>query len=89
MTEPKPKKTGFRSRNPYAMTAAERQSKRRRANITRQVQLTLTNDVAAALVYVRKEWGMKSSREAIEASLRFLALCTRQGLQRLPQTIDD
>jgi hypothetical protein len=84
-----PKKMGFRSRNPNAMTDAERQQKARRNRGTRQLQLALDADVSAAILYIRKEWGIESNREACQAAIRFLALCTRQGLQRLPQTIDD
>lgn len=82
---------GFRSRKPDAMTNAERQQKFRRTRGVRQVQLQIDmdSDVAAAVLYIRKEWGMSSSREAVKAAIRFLALCTRQGLTRLPQTIDD
>jgi hypothetical protein len=87
MTEPK--RMGFRSRNPNAMTAAERQQKWRRSRGLRQLQVDLTTDTAAAVIYIRNQWGMSSNREAALAAIRFLALCTRQGLTRLPQTIDD
>jgi hypothetical protein len=80
---------GFRSRNPNAMTAAERQQKWRRSRGLRQLQVDLTTDTAAAVIYIRNQWGMSSNREAALAAIRFLALCTRQGLTRLPQTIDD
>jgi hypothetical protein len=84
-----PKKIGFRSRKPHAMTDAERVQKWRRQRGVRQLQLDLTVEVAAAMLYIRNEWGMKSNKEAAEAAIRFLALCTRQGLTRLPQTLDD
>lgn len=73
------------------MTNAERQQKFRRTRGVRQMQLQIDmdSDVAAAVLYIRKEWGMGSSKEAALAAIRFLALCTRQGLTRLPQTIDD
>lgn len=80
---------GFQSRKPHAMTPAERQQKYRRERGIRQLQLDLSLEVAAAMLYIRKEWGMKTNKEAAEAAIRFLALCTRQGLTRLPQTIDD
>lgn len=80
---------GFRSRNPNAMTAAERQAKHRRKLGVRQVKLSMDAEVTAAMLYLRKEWGMETNREVCQAAIRFLALCTRQGLQRLPQTIDD
>lgn len=87
MTEPQ--RMGFRSRNPNAMTPAERQSKRRRKLGVRQVQLGMGAELAASLLYIRNEWGIRTNREAVEAAVRFLALCTRQGLTRLPQSIDD
>lgn len=83
------KRMGFRSRKPEAMTPAERQQKWRRTRGMRQLQLDMSEDTSAAVLYIRKEWGMRSNREAALAAIRFLALCTRQGLTRLPQTIDD
>lgn len=80
---------GFRSRQPEAMTNAERQSKWRRVNGTRQLHLSLDADLSACLLYLRKEWGMRSHHETAAAAIRFLAICTRQGLSRLPQEIDD
>lgn len=82
-------KKGFRSRKPDAMTLAERQRKYRRKQGGRLINATLAPDVAACLIYLRKEWNMKSDREAIEAAVRFLSICTRQGLQRLPQSVED
>lgn len=82
------KKKGFRSRKPNAMTVAERQRKYRRKQGGRNYNATLPPELGAALIYLRKQWGMQSDREAIEASIRFLTICTRQGLTRLPQTID-
>lgn len=81
------KKKGFRSRKPNAMTNAERQRKFRRKVGGRSFNVTLGPDLAAALIYLRKQWGMNSDREALEASVRFLTICTRQGLTRLPQEI--
>lgn len=83
------KRIGFRSRKPHAMTPAERQSKWRRTRGMRQLHLDMTEETSAAILYIKKEWGMKSNAEAALAAVRFLALCTRQGLTRLPQTIDD
>lgn len=82
-------KKGFRSRKPNAMTVAERQQKYRRKQGGRLINATLAPDVAACLIYLRREWGMQSDREVMEAAVRFLSVCTRQGLQRLPQSIDD
>jgi hypothetical protein len=83
------KKTGFRSRKKDAMTIAERQRKYRRKQGGRNINARLDPAVAACLIYLRKEWGMKTDRETVEAAVRFLTLCTRQGLTRLPQSIDD
>lgn len=83
------KKLGFRSRKPQAMTGAERQRKYRRKEGGRTINTALSPEIAASLIYLRREWGMESDREAVEAAVRFLTLCTRQGLQRLPQGIDD
>lgn len=80
---------GFRSRKPQAMTGAERQRKYRRKEGGRTINTTLSPEVAASLIYLRREWGMETDRETVEAAVRFLTLCTRQGLTRLPQAIDD
>ena len=82
-------KKGFRSRNPDAMTGAERQRKYRLASGGRTINTQLTPEIAACLIYLRKQWGMQSDREAVEAAVRFLTICTRQGLTRLPQTLED
>jgi hypothetical protein len=82
-------KQGFRSRKPNAMTPAERQRKYRRKEGGRTINTALSPDIAASLIYLRREWGMESDRETVEAAVRFLTLCTRQGLTRLPQGIDD
>lgn len=94
MTEPQipptmGRKMGFRSRNPNAMTNAEKIRKHRRVHGSRQISLEFKSDTTAALLYIRKEWGMKSNAEAARAAVRFLALLTRQGLQKLPQSLDD
>lgn len=82
-------KKGFRSRKPDAMTTAERMRKFRRKNGGRAISYYATAEVCAAMLYIKKEWGMKTHAEVVDAALRFLAICTRQGLTRLPQTIDD
>lgn len=81
-------KKGFRSRKPDAMTEAERQRKYRRKQGGRNFNATLDPEIAACLIYLRKQWGMQSDREAVEAAVRFLTICTRQGLSRLPQELD-
>lgn len=83
------KKKGFRSRNPYAMTSAEKQQRYRRKHGGRNINYTLAPEIAAGILYLRREWGMTTDREVLEAAVRFLTLCTRQGLTRLPQSIDD
>lgn len=80
---------GFRSRKENAMTGAERQRKWRRKNGGRSVSYYASPDVGASMIYLKKEWGMQTNQQLIDAALRFLTLCTRQGLQRLPQAIDD
>ena len=80
---------GFRSRKPEAMTGAERQRKYRRKEGGRTINTALSPEIAVSLIYLRKEWGMQSDLETVEAAVRFLTLCTRQGLTRLPQAIDD
>jgi hypothetical protein len=82
-------KKGFRSRNPDAMTNLERQRKWRLKNGGRGVGYYMSPEVAASVLYLRTQWGMESTQEVINAALRFLTICTRQGLQRLPQSIDD
>lgn len=84
-----PRKMGFRSLNPNAMTLAERQAKWRRQRGARQVQILMDSDVAASVLYLRTQWGMKSNREVVYAAIRFLTVCTRSGLTVLPQTMDD
>ena len=83
------KRGGFRSRKPDAQTGAERQRKWRRKNGGRAVSYYASPEVGAAMIYLRKEWGFKSNQEIVDAALRFLVVCTRHGLQRLPQTMDD
>jgi hypothetical protein len=80
---------GFRSRKEDAMTNAERQRKWRRKNGGRSVSYYASPAVGASMLYLKKEWGMETNQQVIDAALRFLTLCTRQGLQRLPQAIDD
>lgn len=81
------RRKGFRAYKPDAMTDAERQRKYRRKEGGRSINATLPPELAAGLIYLRKQWGMKTDREVVEASIRFLTICTRQGLTRLPQEI--
>lgn len=82
-------KKGFRSRKPDALTGAERQRKWRRKNGGRAVSYYASPEIGASILYLKKEWGMKTHAEVVDAALRFLTICTRQGLTRLPQTLDD
>ncbi len=82
-------KKGFRSRKEDAMTGADRQRKWRLKNGGRSVSYYASPAVGASMIYLKKEWGMETNQQVIDAALRFLTLCTRQGLQRLPQSIDD
>ena len=75
---------GFRSKNPNALTNLERQQRWRRKNGDRCVgSFCLHIDACAAMLYIKKQWGFESSQEAIEVSMRHLALMTRQGLKRI------
>jgi hypothetical protein len=81
-------KRGFRSRKPDALTNAEKQRQFRARAGNRMLHATLPVEVAAAVLYLKKEWGMETNREVALAAIRFLAICTRQGLTKLPQTLD-
>lgn len=82
MTEPK--RLGFRSRKPDAMTNLERQRKWRSQQGHRTIgAYTLHPEAAAALLYLRKSWNFTTNQECLEAALRYLAIQTRRGLQRL------
>ena len=72
-----------------AQTPAQRQSKLRRKKGGRQACFTMDVEVAAAILYIQKQWGMKGTKEPVQAALRFLCICTRLGLQTLPQSLDD
>jgi hypothetical protein len=82
------KRVGFRSRKPDAMTNAEKQRKYRLAKGGRTINTQLTPEIAACFLYLRKEWGMETDREVMEAAVRFLTICTRKGLTKLPQELD-
>lgn len=68
-----------------AMTNAEKQRAWARANGGRAINCRVDVVGAANIIYLRKEWGLKTDAEAVRAALRFLAVMTRCGLQRLPQ----
>lgn len=71
------------------LTNAEKQRRYRAKMGGRNINTSLKPDVAACFIYLRNEWGMKNNVEVMDAAVRFLALMTRSGLQRLPQSIDD
>lgn len=82
------KRKGFRSRNTEALTNAERQARWKAKHGYRMVRAELTIEAAAALLYLRQQWGFKSHRELVNVAIRFLAIETRKGLKRLELTID-
>lgn len=55
----------------------------------RYINTRLEPDIAMGMIYLKQQWGMKTNKEVMEAAVRFLTLCTRSGLQVLPQSIDD
>lgn len=81
------KKRGRGTRSEQPMTPAERQRRYRRKYGGRTINTHLTPAVAACFIYLQKQWGMKTNREVMEAAVRFLTVCTRQGLQRIPLEI--
>ena len=83
------KRGGFRSRKPDAQTGAERQRKWRRKNGGRAVSYYASPEIGASILYLKKEWGMRTHAEVVDAALRFLTICTRQGLTKLPQSLGD
>lgn len=82
------RKMGVRSCNPNAYTPLERQLRYQARNGNRQVHACLTIEAAAAMLYLHKQWGFKSDRELVMVALRYLAVQTRKGLQRIDLTID-
>ncbi len=78
--------TGSGSRTitaPKAWDAASymRQYRARAGN--RQLSMQLRIDAAAALIYLRKQWGFKSTAEAVNTILVYMSRQTREGLQTL------
>ncbi len=70
------------------MTQAERMRRWRARHGNRQVNFCLHVETAAALLYLRKQWGFNGTQETVEAALRYLAVQTRKGLTKLELTID-
>lgn len=83
-----PTKGGFRSRNPNAYTNAEKQARWRARHGSRMIRTDMPAETAAAFLYLMKQWGFKNKRELVNASIRYLAIQTRKGLQRIDLTID-
>ena len=81
------RKKGKGSKGKTPLTNAELQRRYRRKWGGRTINTHLDPVTAACFIYLRKEWGMKSQREVMEAAVRFLTVCTRQGLQRIPMEI--
>lgn len=79
---------GPRSKNPNALTNAERQRRWRAKNGGRGINFYLHPEAAISLLYLQKQWGFKTYQETLEASLRHLAIETRKGLKKLVLTID-
>lgn len=94
MTTPKPSRAKLDSairtiaNQSNRLTSAERQRRYRAAQGNRFLRYTLTIEAAAALLYLRKQWGFKSNYETTMVCLRYLAVQTRKGLQRIDLTID-
>lgn len=75
---------------PGEIAAEEAKEKRRIHNLEKQRRWRLKNggkvvsfpcrvDAAAALLYIKKQWQLKSDREAVEVALRYLAVQTRKN----------
>lgn len=71
-----------------ALTNAERQARWRAKHGSRQLKVNLSIEAAAAIKYLRAQWGMKSDHEAAVVAIRALAVQTRKGLQKIDLTID-
>lgn len=55
----------------------------RAARGARQLNCDMGVEGLAAMLYLQKQWGFKSRKEAVNVALRFLALQTRKGLERI------
>jgi hypothetical protein len=82
------KRRGFRSYKPNAMTGAERLRKHRAKIGGRSLNFYVEPDAAASMLYIMKQWGMGTYKEAVQASLRYLAKETRLGLTKLELDIE-
>lgn len=57
----------------------DKQRRWRLANGSKTLTLPCTVDVAAALLYCKKQWQLKTDREVAEVALRYLAIQTRKN----------
>jgi len=73
---------------PLKSTNAENQAKHRRKYGGRQLQMTMPPDVAAATIYLRKQWGFRSVSECAQVAILHLCVETRLGLKQFKLTID-
>lgn len=71
-----------------SLTNAERQARWRAAHGSRQLKVNLSIETAAAIMYLKKQWGLKSDHEAAVVAIRALAVQTRKGLKKIELTID-
>lgn len=65
----------------WDQAAYMRQYRARMGN--RQLSMQLRIDSAAALVYLKSQWGFKSTAETVNTALVYLSRQTREGLQTL------
>lgn len=70
------------------MSTAEAQRRWRAKHGNKNIIFTAHVEAAAAMLYLKKQWGFKSTQETVEVSMRHLALLTRLGLQRIDLSID-
>lgn len=78
---------GFRSIKPNAMTNAEKQ-RAWRSRAVRHANIQFDEVGAAALLYIKKQWGFRTNKEAVLVAVRHLAVETRQGLERIRLEVD-
>jgi hypothetical protein len=67
----------------------ERQHRWSRANGSRAINFRCDIETAGSLLYLKKQWGFKTSTEAVMASLCFLMVVTRLGLKTLDTRVYD
>lgn len=61
------------------LTKAELQRRWRAKSGSRTMTITCDIQSAAALLYIRKQWGIKSNAMACKIALRYLAIQTRMN----------